>query len=287
MDTNLQRQKYQKFAFKIELPTNQHVFSVMLHENFMDNKRNILCCSHYHIRYEIQCCWEPEDENVCAVFRVIPPNVRHTGKFESDTKGTFVTTFQFYVQEIQHKGGRRVHTPNEALEAFLKIGEPVEFRGTSDSSRLLKSIRQELEKGEQVNTDHLYFVFQELMVRIAQAIGPGRTRIVWADKYSINDFAPEVIEIFFVEHHPNTDCSREQLAEILCVSGRQLSRILERLYGRTFSQMLTEYRMEFAEGWRQLEHLTAEENARRVGYQSRNGFLKAYRSYYGRDYKRN
>lgn len=284
MDTELQRQKYDRNAFKIELPTNRYVFSVMLHWNHTTNKLVPVLERHYHVRYEVRCLWEPDNEHVQAAFLIVPPCVWHTGRFPGERQGTHMTAFQFSVRERRPGDGYGVGLPHMALETFLKLQEPLELMDTFGGSRKLCMIRQELEQGDAVNYERLYAVFSLLMVELAQALPGYVPQKIETQKYAIGDFYPEIMEQFFSESYMDPACSREQLAKILCLSPSQVGRIVERLYHKSFRDVLIEVRMEYAQAWRLKENLSVDEVAKMVGYTSTRGFADAYKQYFGHEY---
>ena len=282
MDTELLRKKYQQNAIRLELPTDAHLFSIMLHWDHMQNKHRELRVRHDHLRYEVMCLWSPEDPNVQPMFKVVPPHTWHTGRFDQPVSGSYMTTFQFLVKEYKDKPAKGFYTPNAALETFLELDGPVELADTFGGAKKTMEICAELARGGKADVDKLYFLFQGLMIDLAKALPCYVPHEPKAYKYSSDDFRMEVIEVFFAEQHGTPSCCREQLAEILCISDRQLDRVLERLFHQTFFEILTQYRMEYAEAWR-MQGLPLQAVAEKVGYKSIKRFLCAYKQYHGRE----
>ena len=54
------RESFQKTAYKLELPTDQYIFSTILDRHHLQNKLNILSSRHRHITYEVRCLWYPD-----------------------------------------------------------------------------------------------------------------------------------------------------------------------------------------------------------------------------------
>ena len=284
MDTEFQRKKYQQHAIKIELPTQRHVFSVMLHWNHMDNKLTDLPCWHQHTRYEVQCRWTPDDADKAGTFRIVPPYLWHEGGLARDGEKSFMTAFQFQVKDRAVRNDEDPYPLNHALETFLLVEKPVEVADTFHGMQRMREIAEELEKGEDACYGVIYALFQLLLISLARSLPFYVPEKQSSCRYTAEDFRPEVIEAFLIDRHGDPTCSLEQLAGVLCVSERQAMRIVDQLYHMPFRELLTDCRMEFAESWRIRKKLSAEENARMVGYRSTRGFLEAYRQYHGREY---
>lgn len=84
-----------------------------------------------------------------------------------------------------------------------------------------------------------------------------------------------------ISNFHNTDLKLEDIAGELHLSPRQTSRVLYEYFGMSFSDMLTETRL--ADAKYQIEHTDAAltDIALSAGFQSYNGFWKAFRKKYG------
>ena len=89
-----------------------------------------------------------------------------------------------------------------------------------------------------------------------------------------------VIEEFFHLRHMDP-VTEEDLAGALHISKRQLSRVLQQLYGSSFRKLLIDTRLSRAVQLLTTTELNAEEIASRVGYSSVSGFYDAFRKRYG------
>lgn len=280
-----QRQMYCQHAMKVDIPTHRHVFSIMISWNHNYNKVSWLPYKHSHIRYEVLCV-RNRSGNPDGKFLVVPPGVEHTTYYSENAEMQIATTFQFYVRERTAVEGEMLYAPNDALEAFLKLDDMVEFPDTFGGVERIETISHELELLENACFDTVYAEFQLLMVQLARSL-PGYTPQPRKDVVmrSLSDFRPELIEAFLVDYHSEPTCSRKDLADFLCVSERQLVRILEQLYQKSFRALLLERRMSFAEGWRTQHGLSAEATAEKVGYLTTSAFLEAYKRYFGKSFK--
>lgn len=84
-----------------------------------------------------------------------------------------------------------------------------------------------------------------------------------------------------ISNYHNTDLKLENISEELHLSPRQTSRVILEYFGMNFSDMLTETRL--ADAKYQIEHTDAvlTDIALSAGFQSYNGFWKAFRKKYG------
>lgn len=88
------------------------------------------------------------------------------------------------------------------------------------------------------------------------------------------------IEEFFNSRHAEP-ITEVDLAQHLHISKRQLSRVLQQLYGSSFRKLLIDIRLSHAVQLLTTTELNAEEIASRVGYNSVSGFYEAFRKRYG------
>lgn len=277
---------YSELAFKIELSAQHNIFAVMLHYNFLQNRNtaDFLKVRHNHARYEVICCWE-DDVPLRARFRIIPPGIWHnTRDFPGLTEQSCLCAFQFSVKELPLLM-KVENSPCAVLERFLHLDKIVELAPDFDGVYMIEQIRSEVRRGNAIRYEVLYAKFQLLMIELACALPDYEPGVSMNYKYHSNDFRPELIELFFIENYGDPECSQAQLAKFLNISERQVGRVFEQLYQRSFSKVLMEYRMEFAERWHYEKGLTAAETAALVGYKSVRGFLKAYKNYFHRNYR--
>lgn len=92
---------------------------------------------------------------------------------------------------------------------------------------------------------------------------------------------PEFAEIFsFIQEHYRT-VSIEELSNVFNYSQRQIIRIIRSSTDKTFSQLLTQLRMEKAATLVISENMTLEQISNEVGYSSLSSFYRVFVNYYG------
>lgn len=89
----------------------------------------------------------------------------------------------------------------------------------------------------------------------------------------------EIIDDFFAEHLQNLRRA-DDLATQLCVSTRQLDRILYQLYGMSFQHKITHTKMDRAAWLLRTSDKKIDEIAEAIGYSSEAAFYQAFRKYF-------
>ena len=85
----------------------------------------------------------------------------------------------------------------------------------------------------------------------------------------------------YIQFRYQENITEEDLAAEMNLSKRQLSRVLQRTYGKSFRQLLIETRMHRAAQLLQEGSLSIEEIAYLTGYTSLSGFYSAFQKYFG------
>lgn len=94
-----------------------------------------------------------------------------------------------------------------------------------------------------------------------------------------------ILEDYFNIGLKDPDCSKAQLAALLGVTERQLTRILSDVYRSTFSEILLRSRMNIAQAMVMEGGRTPEAIAEAVGYRSADALKRAYKAYFGQSMK--
>lgn len=90
----------------------------------------------------------------------------------------------------------------------------------------------------------------------------------------------DLIDVFF-ETHLKENCTVEQLAEQLYISGRQLTRLLQKHYGMSFREKLTATRLNRAAWLLRHTDMTVTAVATEVGYSVPSSFYHVFRQRFG------
>lgn len=266
-----------------DLQSDHYTVSVVLDKGgFFHNYVAARPVRHCHGHFEVRFLWNTKTQS-SEGFVITPPGVWHTGSMGAPDGPLCVTTFSVYFSEVKPPERTAHDNCGTLLEAFPLLTEEIVLADTFAGAALMQAIRRELSR-EDICYEHIHALFHLLMVRMARQL-PMKPPSVPKKACTSENPRPEQIEMFFYRYYREPSCCRKQLAQQLHVSERQLGRILELVYRKSFRQILLEHRMEFAEGWRTTDGLTAAEVALKVGYTSVRGFCNAYEKYHGKKYK--
>jgi AraC-like DNA-binding protein len=94
-----------------------------------------------------------------------------------------------------------------------------------------------------------------------------------------------ILEDYFNIGLKDPNCSKPQLASLLGVTERQLTRILSEVYHSTFSDILLRSRMTIAQAMVMEGRKSLGEIAQAVGYRSEEALKRAYKAYFGTSIK--
>lgn len=86
----------------------------------------------------------------------------------------------------------------------------------------------------------------------------------------------------FIANNQSKNCSIESLAKFLHLSVRQTTRFITKAFNKTYKELLTQTRMTTAQNMINENRHTLSYIAKSVGYKSYNGFLTAYKNYFGK-----
>lgn len=279
----LQWENLHKNMVKFDLLTDGYTLSVLMDQGgFLKDYTAQRLVRHCHGHFEVQ--YQCSTRNPAAGrFFLTPPGIWHTGIMQPPGETAKVTTFCFGLQDRNRQADEVRHTHGILLERFLQMEKIFTAEDTFGGGDLIRAVQEELQQPE-ICYEQIHALLYLLMVKLARLLPQRETSPQPPVPYRSEDFLPERVEIFLSYTYGNTDCSRAQMAKHLKVSERQLGRILEMYYHKSFRELLLAWRMENAEAWRLSDELAAAEAARRVGYTSVRGFCNAYEKYHGKKY---
>lgn len=141
-----------------------------------------------------------------------------------------------------------------------------------------KLILEELSEKKPLSHKCIRAAFHLLLINLLRDLG---LKMEERDREGNNEEAirRNAIDTFFGSNMP-FGCSKERLARELGVSERQLGRILQDLYGKSFREMLLQSRMENAAWMLRSSDRPIGEVARALKYSSEVPFCQAFREWY-------
>ena len=183
------------------------------------------------------------------------------------------------------------HTPKQYDEKFRRIcisfelmtkprpvsqwlqrnmtGRQVWIGDAKDMIPTVQRIFEETEKGGSFTDEYIRALLELLMLQLVRAMEP--QQIHNPEKKDLDKTRSVLIDLYF---NANFHCpaGEEQLANELCVSRRQLDRILKKLYGKGFKEKVLEIRLEVACDLLQHSNKTITEISESVGYSTPSNF---------------
>jgi len=190
------------------------------------------------------------------------------------------------VKKRQTADVRETAPGGSVLEEFFALRGPVVVPDTFRGEERIHTVRRELR--EQKN-GYLEVVQAELtlllLLKVARRL-PTEQVAEQPAPANLDELKLDLIDEFFFKNYDRPGCKREDLARMLCISERQLSRIFAQSYAMSFRERLLQTRMEMAEALRKSGHLSAEQLSERVGYSSASAFRAAYKNYFGYSFQK-
>lgn len=239
---------------------------VYLAESFFKNQLGRPKRLHSHPAYELVCIQREHG----AEFVIVPPLVEHLAA--EAAPGSITSLLFSFPQAAEY---------DICLELKNVIDGPVTLQDDFDGSIRIRHAKQLAENlllpgaREQLAAElRLLFVCLARKVsRKDQAI-PSHQQTLYEERLAI-------LEDYFNISLKDPDCSKAQLASLLGVTERQLTRILSEVYHSTFSDILLRSRMNIAHAMVMEGRKTSEQIAQAVGYRSVEALKRAYRTFFG------
>ncbi len=217
---------------------------------------------HIHPTYELVCVQEAE----VTKFVIHPPLQEHCSP---KTPNETVASLLFAI----------IDDSEDEVAANLQVSTDVEIADTFGGFERIKALKE-------LGTDKSSLVQEQrmaelrlLFVCLARTIS-GTERNMNSIKQTWDEKRIARLEEYFNINLHDPNCSKQQLAEELGVCERQLTRILEKAYRSSFSDILRASRLTLAEAMLEQGDQSAEEVAAAVGYTSFGAFRWAWQRQY-------
>lgn len=239
---------------------------VYLVENFFKGLTDRPPRIHTHPAYELVCI----EKDLDIEFRIIPPLMEHLAVYAPTGK---ITSLLFSLtpevdEDICAVFKSIQHTP---------VSIPDDFQGhirIRNAKRLAENMTQPGAK-EQLSAEfRLLFICLARKLACAQPDAHPQSQTLYEKRLAI-------LEDYFNIGLKDPDCCKAQLASLLGVTERQLTRILTEAYHSTFSEILLRSRMSIAHAMVMEGRKHPAQIAEAVGYRSTDALKRAYRAFFG------
>lgn len=211
---------------------------------------------------------------------LIPPGVYHCTRSVEGVKKLAVR-FNYSPDPKCH-----THTPAYiACQKALSLCQTATvFPDCGQLCQIIQTISREMNSAHFASGTYVQTLFTQFyiqLIRMFREQGESQdTTDRVAENMSEQDTRWLKIEEYFQSHY-HENITEEHLAAEMNLSKRQLSRVLQGIYGVSFRQMLIETRMHRAVQLLQEGNRTIEEIAYLVGYTSLSGFYSAFHNKFG------
>lgn len=243
---------------------------VYLAESFFKSLTDRPKRMHSHPAYELVCVERPDHTE----FIIVPPLKEHLA---AEAAPGSITSLLFSFSQSADN--------DICLELKSITDEPVTVPDDFDG---ITRIRNAKELAENLllpgAREQLAAEFRLLFVCLARKIS-NREHIPSAHRQTLYEERLAILEDYFNIGLKDPDCSKQQLATLLGVTERQLTRILSEVYHSTFSEILLRSRMNIAHAMVMEGRKTPEQIAQAVGYRSGDALKRAYRTFFGSSIK--
>lgn len=239
---------------------------VYLAESFFKNQLGRPKRLHSHPAYELVCIQREQGTE----FVIVPPLIEHLAA--EAAPGSITSLLFSFPQAADY---------DICLELKNVTDGPVTLQDDFDGSIRIQRAKQLAENlllpgaREQLAAElRLLFVCLARKVSRKDQVIPSHQQTLYEERLAI-------LEDYFNISLKDPNCSKSQLASLLGVTERQLTRILSEVYHSTFSDILLRSRMNIAHAMVMDGRKTAEQIAQAVGYRSVEALKRAYRAFFG------
>lgn len=243
---------------------------VYLAENFFKGLTDRPPRMHSHPAYELICI----ESDRGAEFMIVPPLVEHLA---AEAAMGRITSLLFAFTQAEDADICR--TLREITDAPVRIAD--DFDGCVRIHHAKHLAENLLLPGAK---EQLAAELRLLFVCLARKFSH-KTDAAALQPQTLYEERLAILEDYFNIGLKDPDCSKTQLASLLGVTERQLTRILSEVYHSTFSEILLRSRMTIAHAMVMEGRKTLEEIALAVGYRSADALKRAYRAFFGSSIK--
>ena len=213
-------------------------------------------------------------------FCLIPPSVYHSTC--PNDEGSKKLGLRFRYEKSPHI------TDNGSVygifhKTMTSCKDAVLIRGQKDMSFLFTSLRRELIENRIAKQEFVITILNQLYLLLLRKINDfGKSSVLQND----SDYCDELelrrvgLESYF-EQYFDQPVTEEHLASKMHLSKRQVSRILQKIYQKSFRQLLIDMRINQATQLLKSTELSLDDISVRVGYTSLSGFCSAFYNVHG------
>jgi YesN/AraC family two-component response regulator len=212
-------------------------------------------------------------------FCIIAPGVHHVVKPGSDSE-TKLANFRFSYSEIKKYPDYLHETQKKEMVEIKDTLTGIRYSFIDNACEIMLLIDQvysEIFSKSLGYYSKIQSLFSQILIEILRLISPKKKEKYSIPKRSNDDRRSALIESFFHKHYSISNISINHLAKVLNLSVRHTNRILRTTYDSTFSNKLTETRIEAAKDLLYNTVLSISQISERTGYSSQTYFHKVFK----------
>ena len=241
-----------------------------LHPHYLPDKDEARNYQHRHRDYEFQfvdngsCVYYADGQRFtlsAGELMLIAPGVFHSQKHSEPPLLFDKVCFCFRIEFEETLG----EAERAAAEAALQT--PVIVRKLPELRTLINLLRAEAGRCDILTHSTVCSILSLIFAEVLRAVMPGAALSAVPDNLSLHDRRSDIIDAYFSGEFCHR-VSQDALAKRLGVSRRQLARIIQALYGKSFREKLVEARLEIAVDFLVNTDWSIEEISSRLAYEN-------------------
>lgn len=254
-----------KLPLHIALPG----IDVMLTDKFFGSMVDRPPMIHSHPCFELICV----QEQTGSRFVIVPPHILHLAETMHPQTLTIDSLLFSFLPDMEEN-------PDDICCVLQRLQDVTEINDTFGGAYCIESLKAALTDTRPGLGELMQAQLRLLFVHLARQLCQADATLVM--NRTLDSERLGLLEEYFHLNFTDPQCSKQQLAQYIGVSERQLSRILMETYHTGFSAILLRLRMSLATAMLRSGETSVAVIAQATGYVSVEAFKRAYKSWAGR-----
>ena len=215
-----------------------------------------------------------KDNDIC----IIPPDIYHCTRGTTPESAKLAVRFNYVTSESKSDGPSVSKLCSRLLS---DLTSPLIIPGGDKIHKTMLEIRNELHCPSIASHEYINLLLGQLYLDLFRMLDKNEllTNENFSSLIQTHDVHERKIKIEeYIFNHFSEQITEDDLAKEMHLSKRQLSRVIDKLFGKTFRQMLCDVRLNRAAQLLIESDTTTEDIAHLVGYTSLSGFYTAFRN---------
>lgn len=212
---------------------------------------------------------------------LVPPGIYHGTRPRTEHSKKLALRFRYF--RLEEERGRTRESLYEIFhQAMLSYRKAERMKGDGELWTLFETLSRELFSPTVGSDEYVRVLLGQLFLLLIRRVSQGNKELDLSPEIPMDERESRQIraEEYFQENF-DQPITEEHMAKWFNLSKRQLSRVLQNIYGKSFRQLLIEERLNRAAQMLLTTDQSVEEIASAVGYTSLSGFYSAFRQKFG------